>query len=489
MGPSWFWAQNFARDYVYFSMVFTSDFWSIFHKKSREEALFMAYKGISYLKSKLSQKQSRIGLRYKFYEMKNAERYLTGQNLPNELRALSHCLGWCGNAVDNVADRLVFRKFDDDIFDLNTIFDMNNKDILTDGAMLGALITSCDFVYISKNETGYPRLQVIDGYDATGIIDPITNMLTEGYAVLERDQANRNTVLVEAYFTCEETIVFDKINNRVYREPNIAPYALLVPIINKPDARRPFGHSRISRACMNIQQSAVRTIARSEVSAEFYSFPQKYVLGTSQDAERLNKFRATMSTLLEITKDDDGDKPVVGQFQQQSMSPYLDQVKMFAGLFSGETGLTLDDLGFPTDNPSSVEAIKACHEKLRLSARKAQRDFATGFKNVGYLACCVRDNYPYKRDAFCKIDVLYEPLFEPDMSSLSLIGDGAIKINQAIPGYFDKQTLRSLTGIEPSEEANDQTTLAEDLEDNESKEDNEGTSQTTENNNSLEVTN
>ena len=489
MGPSWFWAQNFARDYVYFSMVFTSDFWSYFHKKSREEALFMAYKGISYLKSKLSQKQSRIGLRYKFYEMKNAERYLTGQNLPNELRALSHCLGWCGNAVDNVADRLVFRKFDDDIFDLNTIFDMNNKDILTDGAMLGALITSCDFVYISKNETGYPRLQVIDGYDATGIIDPITNMLTEGYAVLERDQANRNTVLVEAYFTCEETIVFDKINNRVYREPNIAPYALLVPIINKPDARRPFGHSRISRACMNIQQSAVRTIARSEVSAEFYSFPQKYVLGTSQDAERLNKFRATMSTLLEITKDDDGDKPVVGQFQQQSMSPYLDQVKMFAGLFSAETGLTLDDLGFPTDNPSSVEAIKACHEKLRLSARKAQRDFAVGFKNVGYLACCVRDNYPYKRDAFCKIDVLYEPLFEPDMSSLSLIGDGAIKINQAIPGYFDKQTLRSLTGIEPSEEANDQTTLAEDIEDNMTNEDNEGTSQTTENNNSLEVTN
>lgn len=445
----------------------------------------MAYKGISYLKSKLSQKQSRIGLRYKFYEMKNAERYLTGQNLPDELRALSHCLGWCGNAVDNVADRLVFRKFDDDIFDLNTMFDMNNKDILTDGAMLGALITSCDFIYISKDETGYPRLQVIDGYDATGIIDPITNMLTEGYAVLERDQANRNTVLVEAYFTCEETIVFDKINNRVYREPNIAPYALLVPIINKPDARRPFGHSRISRACMNIQQSAVRTIARSEVSAEFYSFPQKYVLGTSQDAERLNKFRATMSTLLEITKDDDGDKPVVGQFQQQSMSPYLDQVKMFAGLFSAETGLTLDDLGFPTDNPSSVEAIKACHEKLRLSARKAQRDFATGFKNVGYLACCVRDNYPYKRDAFCKIDVLYEPLFEPDMSSLSLIGDGAIKINQAIPGYFDKQTLRSLTGIEPSEEANDQTTLADDIEDNMTNEDNEGTSLTTDNNNSL----
>ena len=33
---------------------------------------------------------------------------------------------------------------------------------------------------------------------------------------------------------------------------------------------------------------------------------------------------------------------------------------------------------------------------------------------------------------------------------LSGIGDGAIKINQAVPGYFDKNSLRDLTGIEPA---------------------------------------
>ena len=33
---------------------------------------------------------------------------------------------------------------------------------------------------------------------------------------------------------------------------------------------------------------------------------------------------------------------------------------------------------------------------------------------------------------------------------LSSIGDGAIKINQAVPGYFDKSNLRDLTGIEAS---------------------------------------
>ena len=33
---------------------------------------------------------------------------------------------------------------------------------------------------------------------------------------------------------------------------------------------------------------------------------------------------------------------------------------------------------------------------------------------------------------------------------LSLIGDGAIKINQAVPGYFNKDNLRDQTGIDAS---------------------------------------
>ena len=82
-----------------------------------------------------------------------------------------------------------------------------------------------------------------------------------------------------------------------YRVTNSAPAPLLVPIVYRPDAKRPFGHSRISRACMGLQQGALRTLKRSEISAEFYSFPQKYVLGTSNEAEQLDKWKATISSL------------------------------------------------------------------------------------------------------------------------------------------------------------------------------------------------
>ena len=402
-------------------------------------------KGIGYLRSKLTAKQSRVNTRYEYYEMKNIVNDFQIPTPPS-LMYLQYTLGWCSKAVDSLADRLQFREFRNDNFLLNEIFQQNNPDTLFDSAMLSALISSCCFIYISPDDEKYPRLQVIDGANATGEIDPITGLLTEGYAVLKRD--SNGAVISEAYFEPFKTTYYKKGENSSVTKHKV-PYPLLVPIIFRPDAKRPFGHSRISRACMSIVNSALRTVKRSEISAEFYSFPQKYVTGLSENAEPLEKWKATMSSLITFTKDDDGDNPTLGQFTQLSMSPHTEQLRMFASLFAGETGLTLDDLGFATENPSSAEAIKASHENLRLTARKAQRTFGSGFLNVGYLAACLRDNFDYRREQLYLTKPVWEPVFEPDAAALSVIGDGAIKINQAVPGYFGSESLYDLTGIIP----------------------------------------
>lgn len=404
------------------------------------------YKGVRYLRQKLENKRTRVLTRYKYYEMKN---FVRDANIstPPELQWMNSALGWCGKAVDYLADRLVFHSFDNDNFDLIGIYQMNNPDVLFDNAVLSALISSCCFIYISADETGYPRLQVIDGGNATGIIDPITGLLTEGYAVLKRDDNDKP--ILEAWFTRGCTEFIKKGESKTTTIKNAAEYPLLVPVIYRPDAARPFGHSRISRACIKIMDAALRTIKRSEISAEFYSYPQRYITGLSSDVE-IEKWKATMSSLLTLTKDEDGDNPQIGQFTQQSMSPYTEQLRTFAALFAGETGLTLDDLGFVSENPSSAEAIKAAHENLRLTARKAQRTFGSGFINAGYLAACVRDKYAYERQQYYLTKPTWEPIFEPDAAMLANMGDGAIKINQAVPGYMGKDNLRMLTGIEPS---------------------------------------
>lgn len=401
------------------------------------------YIGVERLRNRLEAKRTRVNLRYSYYEMKQLVLDL-GISTPPDLRYWMGALGWTSKAVDSLADRLVFREFENDNLGMADIFAMNNQDVLIDSAILGALISSCDFIYISK-DGGEVKLQVIDGGNATGIMDPNTMMLKEGYAVLERDLSGK--ALAEAHFIKGSTIIYrNGVLADIYNNP--APYPLLVPIVNRPDAKRPFGHSRISRACMSIVNAAIRTAKRSEIAAEFYSYPQKYISGLSQDATMMDKWKATMSSMLAVEVDDNGNKPTLGQFQQASMSPHTEQLRMFAGLFAGETGLTLDDLGFPSQNPSSAEAIKSSHENLRLTARKAQRDFSIGLLNTGYLAACVRDNTEYLRQMINLTKAKWEPVFEPDAAMLSVIGDGAIKINQSVPGFFGEENLRDLTGIE-----------------------------------------
>lgn len=403
------------------------------------------YKGLGYLRQKLNVKRQRVLTRYEYYEMKNRVRDFM-ISTPPDLALWQSVLGWCATAVDALADRIVFREFEEDNFDLNEIFKMNNPDIIFDSAVLSATISSCCFIYISPDEERYPRLQVIDGSNATGIIDPITGLLEEGYAVLKRDNDTGNPIL-EAYFTKEST----RYIRRGVRMDEVAAhkvgYPLLVPIIFRPDAKRPFGHSRISRSCMALVGSALRTIKRSEIAAEFFAYPQKYVTGLAEDAEPMEKWRAAMSSMLMFTDDGDGNHPVVGQFAQQSMEPHLAQLKMFASLFAGETGLTLDDLGFATANPSSSEAIKAAHENLRYTARKAQRSFGSGFLNTGYLAACLRDNYQYDRSQLYLTKAAWAPIFEPDAAALSGAGDALLKLQQAFPDYITDKKLYELTGI------------------------------------------
>lgn len=408
-------------------------------------------KGITYLKKKLETKEKRCRIRYNYYEQKAVAPDL-GISTPEGLEWLATVNGWCTKAVDNLADRLQFAGFENDNFNFKSMFNENNPDIFYDDAILSALITSCSFVLVTKGEKVDDeqkiRFQVIDGRNATGIIDDYTKLLVEGYAVLERDE--NDNVISWAYCTPGRTEVYEKGKDEPIAVETFPSnkFCALVPIIYKPDAKRLFGHSRITRACMDYAKSAMRTVKRMEISAEFYSFPQKYITGLSQDTEKMDKWQATMSALLTFTKDEDGDSPNVGQFSVGSMAPHVEQLKATASMFAGETGLTLDDLGFVTSNPSSAEAIKASHETLRLAATKAQRCFGVGFKNVGYIGACIRDGVDYQREALFETKAEWKPTFEPDAAMLSLIGDGVLKLNQAMDGYIDEDRMKRLTGIE-----------------------------------------
>lgn len=73
------------------------------------------------------------------------------------------------------------------------------------------------------------------------------------------------------------------------------------------------------------------------------------------------------------------------------------------------------------------------------------------FLNPGFVARCLMDEYKYKRSVLYMTEPEWYPIFEPDASMLSSIGDGAIKLNQAVPGYMNKDNLEELTGFPSSQ--------------------------------------
>lgn len=415
----------------------------------------MSYLGKDYLISKLQTLKPWVDAHYSYYEMSNGNDLMSISIPQHIMQRYRSKLGWCTKAVDLLADRLSINRFKGDSFGMDALYRDNNSDILFGSAIKGALISGCDFIWIYKDENDYVRMQLVGGKNATGVIDDTTSLLAEGYAVLARDPKDGLTILRDAYFTPEYTEYCDYVEKRVWRVDNPTGRCLLVPIINDPKSgHKSFGHSRISKNMMNCQDKAEKLMTETAVLAEVNSWPQKWITGLAEGTE-IDTLRATFSSLLRFDKDDDGDRPTLGQFSQMNFGDHIALFDNYVSTFAGMSSLTRDDLGFVTENPSSAESKKAALESLRVIASKCQKDFSVGFINAGYVAACLRDEQAYSRVLVKDTQILWKPLVEPDAAMMSSIGDGVIKINQAVPGYFNAETLADLLGIEGVEEIDD----------------------------------
>ena len=187
-------------------------------------------------------------------------------------------------------------------------------------------------------------------------------------------------------------ITSDIVKHRLGR----VPVALLR--YNPDTDDRPLGRSKISRAVMSLTDQAVRTMLRTEVTAEFYSAPQRYLLGADESAFRDSSgnlrtgWEATIGRMLAIPFDDDGNEPKVGQFPQMNMQPHTEQLRSIAAMFAGETSIPISSLGIIHDNPASDAAMHTAYLDLIQDAERCHTTFGAGWVDVGRLAVQVRDN-------------------------------------------------------------------------------------------------
>ena len=147
--------------------------------------------------------------------------------------------------------------------------------------------------------------------------------------------------------------------------------------------------SRIDRTVMSLTDSAVRTFLRSELQAELYSVPPRYILGASEEmftdenGNPIPRWRLMLDQMLILPRDSaSGEVPQVGQFTQYSFEPHSAQLRQTATMFASATSLPPDAMGVLTDNPSSAEAIDKATKELCLLAEKCHRWFGNPWRHI-----------------------------------------------------------------------------------------------------------
>jgi len=156
----------------------------------------------------------------------------------------------------------------------------------------------------------------------------------------------------------------------------------VVPIgrmANNPRADWRDGYSNITPELMSIVDGACRTLLGLEVAREFYSVPQKLILGAAEsdfqapDGTPKKAWDTYVNKVLALERNDDGDLPEVKQLTPYDPTVFTKLVEMYASQAAGILAAVPQDLGLYTQgNPTSAEAAAVADARRDRRARRMQ---------------------------------------------------------------------------------------------------------------------
>jgi hypothetical protein len=363
---------------------------------------------LSALVSQLEVKRPRSSIRDAYYDgRKRLDKY--GISIPPQMQDLETVIGWPAKTCDVLSSRLHLGGFvvpgessaDTGIED---IFAANGMSVEMPQAHVSTFIHGVSFVAVTGGDTasGEPDvlIQTMPATEATGLWDGRRRRLAAALWMPIPEVRVRKTQSAVLYLADQVITLIREPGSKwvAERVPHNLGRVPVVPLRYRPRMGRPFGMSRISRAVISLTDQAVRTMLRTEVSAEFYSSPQRYMLGADESAfvgpngEARTGWEMTLGKVLALSRDEDDQIPTVGQFPQMSMQPHADHLRSIAMMFAGETAIPPSNLGIIHDNPASAEAIDAAWADMVGVAELCQTELGSGWAEVAQLAVMTRDS-------------------------------------------------------------------------------------------------
>lgn len=391
-----------------------------------------------------------------WYDAKHAVQHL-GIAVPQQLEEIAPVLGWPARAVDDLADRVILDGFVApgdtwEQFGLEDIWSSNRLPLLSSMVHTSAFKYSVNFVGAIRGGSGEPDV-LTPAYSATtstGRWDPVMGRLKSFLTLTDKDQFGNVTGFILA---TERDVIRCKTEGKswsVERRAHGAGRCPFVPFVHNPSVEWEFGTSRITRPVMSIAQRAIRTLLRMEVTAEFFSSPQRAVLGASESdfvdsatGKMKTGWEVTIGKLLALSRDENsGELPSVHQFAQATMQPHVEMVRADAALFSGETGIPVDTLGVIHDNPSSASGVDARYKKLNATAEKAIKSFEGQWADLMRIAVMVREGDSRAAQGLSQLSANFRPPHAPTIGEAS---DAIVKQVAAMPWLAESAvTLRRL---------------------------------------------
>lgn len=391
-------------------------------------------------------------VRRAYYDGKNRLKDL-GIAIPDELRGVRVVVGWPKKAVSALATRSRFDGF--------TCADPEVADVLERVVrechlrrkyrqlVESELVTGCDFVTVSRGGEGEPPVIVTthSAEDAAAVWDERLGRVAYGLVVSEYDKSGQPVDVTYHDSSTVLRVFWDGAAVAVERFAHRMGRPMMEAFAYRPTEKRPFGQSRITAAVRSITDSAVRESLRTEISAEFFTSPQKYLLGAERDSfDGLTKWEAYIGSIFAVGKDRDGDVPQFGQLAQGTMEPHVAYMRDLAARFSGETNVPLATLGVVHDNPSSAEAIYAASEPLIIDAEDLNDGNGESMRQVALMAVAavldvpLADLTPEQRDVV--------PIFRnPAMPSIVSQTDAMTKIASVVPAFAGTEVFFEQLGF------------------------------------------
>lgn len=323
---------------------------------------------------------------------------------PPYLRNLRTVLGWPAKSVEALARRIRLDGFDygqDDEFGVDELLAANDYFAAASQAQVSALVHSTVFVTVTPGRPGEPDAVVshVTAVNGTGEWDQRRREFNSFLAVTRwpDSKGSGSSFKTSGEFTLfEDYRVISVVDGKIVADDVSQVRMPVVQMPYKPRLDRPFGSSRISRPVMSITDSAVRTIIRSEGTADFYGVPWFMVFGPDESAFQSGGWQVLMNRVNAIPDNEDAANPRadVKQFSQGSQQPHVDQLQVLAGLFAGETNIPVSSLGVGLSqaNPTSAESYLASREDLIAEAEDAQANWTSPHRKVAQWVWQVANN-------------------------------------------------------------------------------------------------